>query len=63
MRKESPITDRQRELIESMNEFCFEKFDLEGFPSKQMAREYISRNIEEFKLLTMSSWHLENGYF
>ena len=59
----NPITDKQRELIECMNEVCREKFDLDGFPTKRMAQEYISRNIEEFKLQTMNSWALENGYF
>lgn len=49
------ITDRQRELIEDMNEFCKEKFDFDG-KTKADAIAYISRNIEEFKLETMSNW-------
>lgn len=57
------ITEKQRALIEDMNEFCREKFDLENSPTKDAAREYISRNIEEFKLLTMNEWALEHGYF
>ena len=63
MSKMTPITDRQKALIECMNEFCREKFDLEGNPTKRMAQEYISRNIDEYKLLSASSWHIENGYF
>lgn len=57
------ITERQRDLIECMNEFCREKFDLDGCPTKQMAQAYISRNIGEFKMLTASNWQIENGYF
>ena len=33
------MTDKQRELIECMNEFTYER-------SKEEAREYISKNIE-----------------
>lgn len=57
------ITEKQRELIEWMNEFCREKFDLSGHPTKAAARAYISRNIEEYKLQTASDWQLENGCF
>ena len=58
-----PITSRQQALIEDMNEFCNEKFDLSGEPTLEEAREYISRNIDEFKLKTLSQWCLDNGYF
>lgn len=57
------MTEKQKELIEAMNEFCREKFDLSYERTKDEARDYISRNIEEFKLLTLSSWATENGYF
>lgn len=57
------ITPRQRDLIEDMNEFCDEKFDLTGTPTLEEARKYISRNIDEFKLRALSQWHLDNGYF
>ena len=57
------ITDKQRNLIECMNEFCREKFDLGNCPTKQMAQAYISRNIDEYKLQSASNWHIENGYF
>lgn len=57
------MTEKQKELIEAMNEFCTEKFDLSYKRTKDEARDYISRNIEEFKLLTLSSWATENGYF
>ena len=57
------MTDKQRELIEAMNEFCREKFDLSYERTKEEASEYISRNIDEYKLLTMSNWLLLNGYF
>lgn len=57
------MTDKQRELIECMNEFCKEKFDLSYERTKEEASEYISRNIDEYKLLTTSNWALSNGYF
>ena len=57
------MTDKQRELIEAMNEFCREQFDLSYERTKEEASEYISRNIDEYKLLTTSNWALSNGYF
>lgn len=57
------MTDKQRELIECMNEFCSKKFDLSYERTKEEAREYISKNIEEYKLFTMDTWVLEHGYF
>ena len=57
------MTDKQRELIECMNEFCREKFDLSYERTKEEASEYISRNIDEYKLLTINNWALSNGYF
>lgn len=60
---DKPITPRQRALIEDMNEFCDEKFNFNKTPTLKAAQQYISRNIEEFKLKTLDNWHLENGYF
>lgn len=57
------MTDKQRELIECMNEFCFHKFDLSYERTKEEAREYISKNIEEYKLHTADPWVIMNGYF
>lgn len=57
------MTDKQRELIECMNEFCFHKFDLSYERTKEEAREYISKNIEEYKLLTTDPWVITHGYF
>ena len=51
------MTEKQRELIEAMNEFCTEKCPLDA--NVQTANDYISRNIEEFKLLTMDNWQLK----
>ena len=51
------MTEKQRELIEAMNEFCTEKCPLDA--NVQTASDYISRNIEEFKLLTMDNWQLK----
>ena len=51
------ITERQKKFIEDMNEFCREKFDFKG-KTKKEASEYISRNIEEYKLATMDNWQI-----
>ena len=40
-----------------VNEFCREKFDFKG-KTKKEASEYISRNIEEYKLATMDNWQI-----
>ena len=42
------MTDKQRDLIECMNEFCQEQCSIEA--TKEEAQAYISRNIEEYKL-------------
>lgn len=52
------ITDKQRKLIENMNEFCREKFDFSG-KNRKDASEYIDRNIDEFKLASMSNWQYQ----
>lgn len=57
------MTERQRDLIECMNEFCREKFDLSYKRTKQEAWEYINKNIEEYKMLTADNWAFEHGYF
>lgn len=57
------MTKRQSDLIEDMNEFCTEKFDMSYQRTKEEARDYISRNMREFKLLTADNWSLSNGYF
>ena len=51
------VTERQKKFIEDMNEFCREKFDFKG-KTKKEASEYISRNIEEYKLATMDNWQI-----
>lgn len=57
------MTDKQRELIECMNEVCTKIFDLSYERTKEEAREYISKNIDEYKLFTMDKWAIINGYF
>lgn len=49
------ITEKQRQFIEDMNEFCREKFDFQN-KTKKEASEYISRNIEEYKLAIIDNW-------
>ena len=53
------ITDKQKNLIDQMNEFCREKFLYDNNTTCKAASDYISRNIEEFKLQTMSNWQLQ----
>ena len=53
------ITKNQKELIDDMNEFCREKFMYDDCTTLAQAAEYISRNIEEFKLLTIDNWQLQ----
>ena len=52
------MTERQKKFIEDMNEFCREKFDFKSKTKKETS-EYISRNIEEYKLNTMDNWQIE----
>ena len=53
------ITKKQKELIDDMNEFCSEKFMYDESTTSAQASKYISRNIEEFKLLIMDNWNLQ----
>ena len=53
------ITQKQKALIDDMNEFCTEKFKYDEKTTKAEARDYISRNIEEFKLLSMDNWQMQ----
>lgn len=58
------MTEKQKDLIDDMNEFCREKFKYTNETTVKEASEYISRNIEEFKLVTMSEWqtkYLQTG--
>lgn len=53
------MTQKQKALIDDMNEFCTEKFNYDENITKAEASEYISRNIEQFKLLTMDNWQIQ----
>lgn len=53
-------TEKQLQFIADIEEFVDERF--KG-TTKEEATEYISRNIERYKLLTMDNYILENGYF
>lgn len=51
------MSEKQRELIDSMNEFYKEKFEYSDKTTMREAQEYISRNIEEFKFLSqLDNW-------
>ena len=53
------ITERQKNLIEDMNEFCNEKFYLSYGRTKEEISAYISRNIDEYKLKLIDNWGLQ----
>lgn len=53
------MTDKQRKLIDCMNEFCHEYFKYDENTICQEASAYISRNIEEYKLAAMSNWQYQ----
>ena len=67
MNQDNMMTDKQRALIISMNKYCREKFNLSYPRTKNEARAYISRNMENYKelhkLKNLSNWALTNGYF
>lgn len=53
------ITDKQRKFIDLMEDFVCEKFNGR---TKKEASAYISRNIEQFKVLSADAWAIRNGY-
>lgn len=57
------MTVKQRRLIEQMNEFCDEKFDVSKIRSNKEVSEYISRNIEQYKLRIVNGHLIDKGYF
>ena len=57
LEKVGQMTYLQEVLIENMNEFCSEKFDLSYERTQEEANEYINKNIEEYKSLTTHNWY------
>ncbi len=57
LKKVRQMTYLQEVLIEGMNEFCSEKFDLSYERTREEAEEYISKNIDEYKSLTTHNWY------
>lgn len=57
------MTVKQRKLIESMNEFCDEKIDISKIRNNKEISEYISRNIEQYKLRISNERLMNEGYF
>ena len=57
LKKVRQMTYLQKLLIENMNEFCSEKFDLSYERTQEEAEEYIIKNIEEYKSLTTPNWY------
>ena len=51
------MTYLQEVLIEGMNEFCAEKFDLSYERTREEAEEYITKNIDEYQSLTTHNWY------
>ena len=57
LEKVGQMTYLQEVLIENMNEFCSEKFDLSYERTQEEANEYINKNIEEYRSLTTHNWY------
>lgn len=57
LKKVRQMTYLQKLLIENMNEFCAEKFDLSYERTEKEAEEYINKHIDEYKLLTTYKWY------
>ena len=57
LEKVEQMTYLQEVLIEGMNEFCSEKFDLSYERTREEADEYINKNIDEYKSLTAHNWY------
>ena len=57
LEKVGQMTYLQEVLIENMNEFCSEKFDLSYERTQKEAEEYIINNIEEYRSLTTHNWY------
>ncbi len=45
------MTEKQKRLIEQMNKFCSEKFDISPQRTNEEARDYINKYLDEYKLL------------
>ena len=52
------ITQKQKELIDDMNEFCDKKFYYDENTDSKLASKYIGKNIEEFKLKILDNFQL-----
>lgn len=57
LKKVRQMTYLQEVLIEGMNEFCSEKFDLSYERTQEEAEEYINKNIEEYRSLVTPNWY------
>ena len=57
LEKVGQMTYLQKVLIENMNAFCAEKFDLSYERTQKEAEEYIINNIEEYRSLTTHNWY------
>lgn len=53
-------TKRQLEFIKIMEEFVSEKFT---GSTKEEASQYIKRNMNEYRLKSISNWAIMRGYF
>lgn len=59
------MTEKQKEFIEVMNEFAgnlYKPFDLSYKRTRKEASEFISKNIELFKVSSANIWTITNGY-
>lgn len=56
------MTEKQKNLIDDMNEFCRKKFIYNDNTTSMEASEYISANIGEFKL-EMEAMNMSSGWY
>ena len=52
------MTPRQKQLIDTMNDYCNEQFIYNENTTKKEASEFIDKYIEEFKLSCMDNFQL-----
>lgn len=56
------ITQNQKDLIDDMNGFCEEKFNYNKDTTFEQAKEYVSKNIREYKL-QIEAYAIGSGWY
>lgn len=53
------MSEKQKALIDDMNELCRNKLFYDDKTTAAEASEYISNNIEDFKLQQLTNWDIQ----